>query len=167
MEQPMTRLLAAAGAAIVMLSCVPGIPAETDARSAELDAFWAGVAGAVATGDFEGYSAAYHPDAILVNEAGGTSYPIAAALKGWEQGFDDTAAGRMKASVEFRFTKRLNDETTAYETGIFHYSAAPEEGDPVEQFLHFEALLVNKNGWKMMMEYQKAPATMEEWVASE
>jgi ketosteroid isomerase-like protein len=163
----MTRLLTAVGAVILLLTSVTGKPAEIDNTSVELDAFWAAVSGTVATGDFEGYSAAYHPDAILVNESGGTSYPIASALKGWEQGFIDTAAGSIKASVEFRFTKRLNDGTTAHETGIFHYSAEPEEGDAIEQFLHFEALLVKKDSWKMMMEYQKGPATWEEWVASE
>ena len=78
----------------------------------------------------------------------------------------DTAAGRVKASVEFRFTTRLHDETTAHETGVFHYSAIPAEGEATDQYVHFEALLINKDGWKMMMEYQQAPATPEEWAAA-
>lgn len=132
----------------------------------ELDAFWAEVTRAVTEGDFEGYAANYHPDAILVSQAGNTSYPIATALKSWHQGFVDTAAGRVNAIVEFRFTSRLNDETTAHETGIFHYSAYPTVGDATDNYVHFEALLVRKDSWKMMMEYQQAPATQSEWVAA-
>jgi hypothetical protein len=134
--------------------------------SAELDQFWAEVTRTVTEGDFDGYAATYHPDAILVSQSANTSYPIASALKGWHQGFVDTAAGRVKASVEFRFTSRLNDETTAHETGIFHYSAYPDEGNATDQYVHFEALLVNKDGWKMIMEYQRSPATQEEWAAA-
>ena len=134
--------------------------------STELDEFWAEVGRSVAEGDFEGYAATYHPDAILVSQVGNTSYPIAAALKGWHQGFIDTAAGRTKAHVEFRFTTRLNNESTAHETGIFHYSAVPADGEASDQYVHFEALLVKKDGWKMMMEYQQTPATQAEWVAA-
>lgn len=143
------------------------VSAEPDAATAELDAFWAEVSRTVAEGDLDGYAATYHPDAVLVSEARETSYPIASALNGWEQGFIDTSAGKMRASVDFRFTRRLNDETTAHETGIFHYSAKPEEGEATDSYIHFEALLVRKDGWKMLMEYQKAPATMDEWAAAE
>ena len=134
--------------------------------SAELDGFWAEVTRTVTEGDFEGYAATYHPDAILVSQSSNLSYPIASALKGWHQGFVDTAAGLVTAGVEFRFTSRLNDETTAHETGIFHYSAYPDNGDATDQYVHFEALLVNKDGWKMMMEYQRSPATQAEWAAA-
>ena len=130
---------------------------------ADLDAFWTELSRTVQEGDFEGYAATYHEDAILVSGPSGTSYPIAQALDGWKQGFVDTEAGRMLASVEFRFTQRLSDETTAHETGMFHYAVVDSEGRRTEQFIHFEALLVNKEGWKMMMEYQKSAATQEEW----
>jgi ketosteroid isomerase-like protein len=143
------------------------VTAEPGAASPELDEFWSEVSRTIVEGDFDGYAGTYHPDAILVSSARETSYPIALALKGWEQGFDDTRSGKAQATVEFRFTRRLNDETTAHETGIFHYSSRPEEGELFEQYLHFEALLVKKDGWKMMMEYQKEPATEEEWAAAE
>ena len=155
-----------AGAIALLLTGVASVTAETGATSAELDAFWAEVSRTVAEGDFAGYSATYHPDAILVSGARATSYPIASALRGWEQGFVDTNAGKMEAGVEFRFTQRLNDEATAHETGIFHYTARPVGGEDTEQYLHFEALLVKKDGWKMMMEYQKALASEAEWAAA-
>lgn len=149
---------------MILLLVTPVASAET---STELDAFWTEVARTVTEGDFAGYKATYHPDAILVSGARATSYPIALAFKGWEQGFLDTKAGKVKAKVEFHFTQRLNDASTAHETGIFHYTAIPVDGDATDQYLHFEALLVKKDGWKMMMEFQQAPATQDEWAAAE
>jgi ketosteroid isomerase-like protein len=162
----MKRVLTIAGTIVILLTGASSMTAETSAISAELDAFWTEVSRTVAEGDFAGYSATYHPDAILVSGARATSYPIASALRGWQQGFVDTNAGQMEAGVEFRFTQRLNNETTAHETGIFHYTARPTDGEATEQYLHFEALLVKKDGWKMMMEYQKAPASELEWAAA-
>jgi len=132
----------------------------------ELDPFWAELSRTVAEGDFEGYAATYHSDAILVSGSSQTSHPISQALDGWKQGFVDTKAGKMEASVEFRFTQRLSDATTAHETGMFHYSVVGPDGQRTDQFVHFEALLIRKPGWKMMMEYQKLPATQAEWEAA-
>ena len=133
--------------------------------TAELDAYWAEVARTVEEGDFEGYAALYHPDAVLVSSATSNSYPIATALAGWEQGFIDTRAGETKASVRFRFSQRLNDGTTAHETGIFNYRFVAANGEVTDQYIHFEGLLVKKDGWKMVMEYQRSAATMDEWDA--
>ena len=134
---------------------------------AELDDYWAEVARTVEEGDFAGYSRLYHADAVLVNLELGTSYPIAQALAGWEQGFVDTREGKAQASVTFRFTQRIHDETTAHEAGIFRYSLKPEDGNQTVSAVHFEGLLVRKDGvWLMVMEYQKQPATEEEWEAA-
>lgn len=136
-------------------------------QTEELDAFWTEVSRTVAEGDFDGYAATYHPDAVLVSMSAGNSYPIAQALDGWKQGFVDTAAGKMTASVEFRFTQRLNDETTAHETGMFYYTSQSGDGAPTGAVVHFQALLVKMDGaWKMVMEYQMQPATAEEWDAA-
>jgi ketosteroid isomerase-like protein len=134
----------------------------------ELDAYWAELSRTVEEGDFEGYSRLYHPDAVLVSLGSESSYPIAQALEGWEQGFLDTRAGRVRASVAFRFTQRLHDETTAHEAGIFRYTLEQGDGSQTVAMLHFEALLVRKDGaWLMVMEYQKHPATAEDWQAAE
>ncbi|MFW6088623.1 MAG: YybH family protein [Gemmatimonadota bacterium] len=133
----------------------------------ELDAYWAELSRTVAEGDFEGYAELYHPDAVLVSLGSNNSYPIAEALAGWKQGFDDTAAGRAEAGVDFRLTQRLHDETTAHETGIFRYVFTPEDGETTVAPVHFEALMVKKDGrWLMLMEYQKEMATEEEWEAA-
>jgi len=133
--------------------------------TAELDAFWDEVSGSVESGDFERYSATYHPDAVVI--FGETTQPIAAALAGWESGFGDTRAGRVNATVQFRFSERRNDATTAHETGIFRYEAATPGSDGSVQFVHFEALLVNRDGWKMLMEFQRGAASQSEWAALE
>ncbi len=128
-----------------------------------VDGLWQEVARTVKEGDFVGYKATYHDDAVLVTTK--TSAPIAQALAKWKQGFDDTKAGKMKASVEFRFGKRVSDATTAHDTGIFLYSATDASGKVNASYVHFEALLVKKVTWKMLMEYQKNEATKAEWDA--
>lgn len=135
--------------------------------TAELDAFWAEMARTVEEGDFEGYSALYHPDAILVSLGSETSYPIAQALTGWEPGFVATRAGDARAGVTFRFTRRLHDESTAHETGIFRYTFQPQGEAGSVAMVHFEGLLVKKDaGWLLVMEFQQGPATDAEWEAA-
>ena len=136
-------------------------------RLAELDTFWAGVSRTVHDGDFEGYKATYHEDAVVVFTTGENkaSLSISKALGNWKQDFIDTKAGRTQNSVEFRFSQRIGDETTAHETGIFVFQSkdGSVKANP-KQFIHFEALLVKRdNAWLMVMEYQKSKATEEEW----
>ena len=129
--------------------------------NSEIDDFWAEAIRTVEEGDFEAYAALYHEDAVLVNGISGEVYPIAQALDGWKQGFEDTKAGRTVAELDFRFTSRLHGETTAHETGYFRYSA----GEPA--YIAFESLLVREeDGWKWVMEYQKAVVTQAEWDAA-
>jgi ketosteroid isomerase-like protein len=150
---------------IGLMGFQPAIGA-VEGQTPDLDAFWGELSRTVAEGDFQGYAATYHPDAILVSGPSETSYPISEALDGWKQGFTDTKAGKMEAGVEFRFTSRLSDGATAHETGMFHYWVVNADGQRTDQIVHFEALLIRKDGWKMMMEYQKSPATQAEWEAA-
>lgn len=132
-------------------------------RLTELDAYWREVSRAVLEGDFEAYKATCHPEGVLVNGTRKTSYPLSQALAGWKQGFLDTRAGKMRAQVEFRFSQRWGDATTAHETGIFRYWAIDGAGQRRTNWVHLEALLVKQGTWKILMEYQKGPATPEEW----
>ncbi|WNC73399.1 hypothetical protein RGQ13_05240 [Thalassotalea psychrophila] len=121
---------------------------------------------AVMAGDFNAYQAAYHDDAILVSGFSNTSYPIATAMKRWKQGFDDTKAGKVKVSLQFKLSKRFHDETTAHETGMFRYATIDADGKEDVFIAHMNALLVKKSGkWLMMMEFQKSKATQAEWDA--
>lgn len=160
------KLSVALLAVAIVLARALASPSSAQTTPETLDAFWAELSRTVAEGDFDDYAATYHEDAVLVSGLSRTSYPISQALEDWKQGFDDTKAGTIKADVEFRFTQRISDATTAHETGIFHYSALDADGQGSDQYVHFEALLVNKGGWKMVMEYQKAMATQEEWEAA-
>jgi len=136
-------------------------------RLAELDAFWLEVSRTVHAGDFEGYKATYHEDAVVVFTTGENkaSISITKALANWKQDFVDTKSGKTQNSVEFRFSQRVGDENTAHETGIFSFQSndGSDKANP-KQFIHFEALLVKKdNAWLMVMEYQKSMATEVEW----
>ena len=148
---------------VLVIAVAPGVEAQT---VAELDAFWAEMSRTVEKGDFESYSALYHPDAVLVSGFENASYPIRGALARWEQLFIDTRSGAAEASVSFRLSQRLHDETTAHETGIFNYRFRPTSGEAQDQYVHFQALLVKKDGrWQLVMEYQLSPATPVEWEA--
>ncbi|SDQ72150.1 nuclear transport factor 2 family protein [Flagellimonas zhangzhouensis] len=140
-------------------------------RLAELNNFWAEVSRTVNEGDFEGYKATYHEDAVVVFTTGENkgSVTIAKALQNWKQGFIDTKTGKTRNSVEFRFSQRIGDETTAHETGIFAFQSDNGTGNANQkQFVHFNALLIKRDKtWLLVMEYQKSKATEEEWNSLE
>ena len=137
------------------------------ARIQELNQFWSNLSRTVKEGDFKGYKNTYHKDAVIVFGTGKnkTSVPVKKALASWKQGFVDTKKGKNKSSVEFRFTQRIGDATTAHETGIFVYKTSNADGSNEKLYpTHFEMLLVKRNGrWLGVMEYQKSKASMQEW----
>jgi hypothetical protein len=135
------------------------------AQLAELDAYWAEVSRAVREGDFEGYSATCHEQGVLVSGSSQICQPLSQALARWKKDFTQTRSGKVKSNVEFRFSQRLGDETTAHETGMFLYSTEDSDGKRKEDYIHFEALLVKQETWKIVMEYQKSKATAQEWKA--
>lgn len=140
--------------------------ADEQSRLAELDAYWAAVSRAVREGDFEGYKATIHKEGILVSGVSKKTEPLSEALKRWKQDFENTKSGTKRAIVNFRFTRRLGDATTAHETGIFHYETVDAAGKAVPVYIHFEALLTKKDSkWLILMEYQKSKATLKEWDA--
>ena len=164
--KPFPRLLIALFAT---LSLSLSAPADGEAeRVSELDAYWAEVSRTVKEGDFAGYAATCHPEAVLVSGNKKLSYPLAQALARWKKEFDDTKSGVRESNVVFRFSQRLGDATTAHETGIFRYSFRQGDGELAHEYVHLEALLVKRDGrWKILMEHQKAPATEAEWKALE
>lgn len=159
----MINILKASRVLIMTLFGITIFVGVANAQLNEVDQLWEEVSRTVGEGDFEGYAATYHVDAVLVNGLTQSSYSILAALEGWKSGFDDTKSGKQMSGVEFRFTQRFTDETTAHDTGIFHYWFQIDGSARVDSYIHFDALLVKKGGWKMMMEYQKSQATIEDW----
>jgi len=150
---------------VLFLAAPIASAADEAARLAELDHLWTAVAKSVQDGDFAAYKATCHPEGVLVSEKLQSSQPLTKALERWKPGFDDTKAGKTKASVAFRFSKRLGDAATAHETGIFLYSFTDAQGRTKQDFVHFEALLVKRDGWQILMEFHKSPATAAEWAA--
>ncbi|NUQ24082.1 MAG: hypothetical protein HUU34_09020 [Saprospiraceae bacterium] len=139
-------------------------------RIAEIDStYWAEISRTVKEGDFEGYKATCHENAVLVTTAGKNkrSEPMTVALTRWKQGFMDTKEGKQLDNVQFRFSQRIGGETTAHETGIFYFSSHDSTGKLLsESYTHLEALLVKQgNRWVCLMEFQKAAATKAEWDA--
>ncbi len=162
----MKRYLKLWSASVALTICVTPAFGIDNPVSAQLDAFWSEISRTVMEGDFQAYRETYHEDAVLVSGISKTSQPIAGALSAWEAGFTETRTGNKKVTLEFRFTERINDATTAHETGIFCYTAIGDDGKPKTSYIHFEALLIRQERWKTMMEYQVAMATEEEWAAA-
>ncbi len=140
-------------------------------RLAELDLYWIELARTVHEGDFEGYGAIYHEDAVVVFATGKskTSVALGKALAGWKEGFMKTKEGLQNDAVQFRFSQRIGDENTAHETGIFRFTSKDAEGKLIAEYtLHFEMLLIKREGkWYGIMEHQKDTATEAEWGALE
>ena len=135
-------------------------------RITELNAYWNEVKEVVEAGDVVGYGATFHEDGILVSDIGKICYSLQEALKKWEDGLVKTNKGLTQVNLNFRFSERTGDITTAFEKGIFRYELLDESGKRTERFVHFDALLTKKNGkWQIMLEHQKLPATKVEWLA--
>ncbi len=146
---------------------LPSAVADETARLAELDAYWATVARAVREGDYDLYVSTCHPDGVLVTGIKQQCSPLSKALARWKPEFDDTRAGTRESGLTLRFRRRLGDETTAHESGMFLYTARTADGKTLREYIHFEALLLKRDGWKILMEYQKSKGTEEEWNALE
>jgi hypothetical protein len=89
------------------------------------------------------------------------------ALARWKARFDNTKEGRQMDTVDFRFSERIGDETTAFEKGIFYFTSHDSSGNlKSETYIHIEAVLVKRNErWLCLVEHQKSIATKEEWDA--
>ncbi|MEP2937549.1 MAG: nuclear transport factor 2 family protein [Gilvibacter sp.] len=138
-------------------------------RTGALDQYWAKLARTVKEGDFDGYRALYHDDAVVIFAGGATqiSVSISQAMESWKSIFDDTKAGKINVDVDFRLSQRIGNDITAHETGIFAFSSLNSDGEVASRsYVHFEMLFVKGDkGWLSLMEYQKSNATQEEWDA--
>jgi ketosteroid isomerase-like protein len=116
----------------------------------------------VAADDIVGMGRAYFPDAVLVSPKG--TRPIKETLEGWGRDMVAARARGDKATVEFRFSRRQDDSTTAFEAGIFKYTVIARSGASTSKFYPFEELLVKTNGkWRVLMERQFDLVTQDAW----
>jgi ketosteroid isomerase-like protein len=133
------------------------------ASSAEIDRdVWSVFVATVAADDIVGMGRAYFPDAVLVSPKG--TRPIKATLEGWGRDMVAAKARGDKATVEFRFSRRQDDSTTAFEAGIFKYTVIAKSGASTPEFYPFEELLVKTDGkWRVLMERQFDLVTEDAW----
>jgi hypothetical protein len=143
--------------------CLTGAAAQPASSTQEIDrTVWSVISKTVAEDDIVGMGKLYAPDAVLVTPKETT--PIKQALDRW--GRDMVAAkGRGdRATVEFRFSVRQDNATTAFEAGMFKYTQITKAGVSKPQYIPFEALLVKTGGqWRMLMERQLPAVTQAEW----
>jgi hypothetical protein len=136
-------------------------PPALPARDIDRD-IWSVFVATVAADDIVGMGRAYFPEAVLVTPNAIT--PIKETLERWGRDMVAAKAKGNKATVEFRFSRRQDNATTAFEAGIFKYTVIEKSGASTPKFYPFEELLVKTNGkWQVLMERQFAEVTQAEW----
>lgn len=161
----MPRTLAAFAVAlwslvVVSTSASQPAPAST-AHEIDRDV-WSVLIATVAADDIVGMGATYHPDAVLVSPTGTAS--IKDTLDRWGRDMIAAKARGDKATVEFRYSRRLDNSTTAFEAGIFKYTVIAKSGMSTPKYYPFEMLLAKTNGkWRVLMERQFAEVTQDAW----
>ena len=138
-----------------------------DSREESLNKYWADLAEAAKEGNFEGMKSLYHQDAVVVKPD--TTFAVSRAFKvRWKKEILEVKNGKRANTLAFRFSKRIGDNNTAFEKGIYHYTSADTATGNVigDAYIHFETLLVKVNDrWVTLMEYQQEEATETEWNA--
>jgi len=140
---------------LLLFTSIPSYAEETNALYQRLIT-------SVDKADFEMMASAYHPDAVLVKKNKTT--PIKKALIRWTKEGTLWAKKGGKASLEFRFSDRVINETSSFEKGIYKYKTISKSGDEKVYLVHIENLSIKQNGqWVTLMEKQLQAATKEEW----
>jgi hypothetical protein len=147
----------------VRLTAQTAKPAAAGTSSQDIDRdVWSVFTATVASDDIIRMGEAYFPTAVLVTPS--ATSPIKDALDRWGRDMVAAKAKGNKATVEFRFSRRQDDATTAFEAGIFKYTVIDQAGVRTPKFYPFEALLGKTNGkWRVHMERQFAEVTQADW----
>lgn len=123
---------------------------------------WMPIVESVKTDDIKLMGSTYAEHAVLVSPRATRS--IADALTGWGRDMVTNKAKGTRATVEFRFSMRQDNETTAFETGMFRYTTIDKAGVASPGIYPFEELLAKIDGkWRVLMERQFAATTEAEW----
>ncbi len=159
----MPKRIATIAGALCSILVMPAGASQTTSASSEIDrGIWSVFTATVAAEDIVGMGRLYSPEAVLVTPKGTT--PIKATLERWGRDMVAAKARGDRATVQFRFSRRQDDSTTAFESGIFRYTVITKSGVSTPQFVPFEVLLLKTNGaWRVLMERQFAAVTQAEW----
>ena len=138
-------------------------PAPAPASTADIDReIWTAIVESVRNDNITQMAATYAPDAVLVTPRG--TQAMRDALAGWGRDMVTNKAKGTTATVEFRFSRRLDGATTAFESGIFNYTTIDRAGVSKPGLYPFEELLVKQDGrWQILMERQFPAATQADW----
>ena len=138
----------------------PAIAQDATVR-AELDAFWTEVVRSVVEWDVDAQKATYHPDAISV-KGDSVSYATRLMTAVFAEVEPEARANSPKnPGLEFRWSSRVHDATTAHEVGLYRFSA-----DGREVFYGgVDSYLVKKDGrWMIVVEIQRREGlSKSEW----
>ena len=123
---------------------------------------WAVFVATVAADDIIRMGDVYYPNAVLVTPRETAS--IKETLERWGKDMVAAKAKGNRATVEFRFSRRQDGATTAFEAGIFKYTVIEKSGAQSPKYYPFEQLLAKANGkWRVLMERQFAEVAQAEW----
>lgn len=160
----MKRFAAIAALLISSISLRAQTPTAAQAQAShEIDVqIWDVLIDTVAKGDIVRMASTYAPDAVLVEPR--ITKSVKSALDGWGKDMVTAKANGSRATVEFRFTRRQDDSTTAFEAGLFNYTVIDKAGVSKPVYVPFEELLAKVNGkWLILMERQFTPVAQAEW----
>lgn len=169
MKRYSTIFVLIAGAALASLT-VPELAAQQETKPAAVSStrdidreIWTVIIDTVLKDDIVRMGATYTADAVLVTPTG--TQPIKAALDKWGRDMVANKAKGTHATVNFRFTQRLDGETTAFERGVFNYTTIDKDGKRTPGYYPFEELLIKTGGkWRIVMERQFAAVTAADWA---
>jgi len=141
------------------LSQDPAIIAQIDKE------LWKPLIESVYEADYPLHESCYHPSAVMVLEIGGETMSGKQWLEGVKAGFEERKMQAKTTFIKMRFSKRLHDSVSGYETGIFLFSNI-RDGERTNKYIKFEFLLTRENGkWQLLLENQQERLTEEDWNA--
>lgn len=159
----MPRRLTLLGFAAITLAWARPAVAQDDSVRTELDAFWTEVVRSVVEWDVDAQKATYHPDAVSVT-GDSISYSTRSMAAAFAEAAPEAVANPPRnPGLEFRWSSRVHDATTAHEVGLYHFSA---EGRS-DFYGGVESYLVKKDGrWMILVEIQRREGVSKsEWDA--
>lgn len=124
---------------------------------------WKPLIESVYEADYPLHESCYHPSAVMVLEISGKTMSGKQWLEGVKAGFEERKMQAKTTFLKMRFSKRLHDSVSGYETGIFLFSNI-RDGKRNNAYIKFEFLLTRENGkWQLLLENQQERLTQEDW----
>ena len=141
-------------------------PGQDPAIIAQIDKeLWKPLIESVYEADYPLHESCYHPSAVMVLEITGKTMSGKQWLEGVKAGFEERKTEAKTTFLKMRFSKRLHDPVSGYETGIFLFSSI-RDGERRNAYIKFQFLLTRENGkWQLLLENQQERMTEEDWNA--